>query len=227
MVRTRVPTLSYAPDNAGLKVEEFERGVRLIGKAEPASGIEKVIEIHLSPHRAAVAVQHELHNHEDHSLKLAPWAITMLRLGGTAILPQPVGNADAHGLLHNRILALWPYTRINDSRLILRDDFIHIRAHPEPSHFKIGYFNSSGWLAYWNDGSLFKKTFESASRDTYPDGGCNTEVYCDNNVIELESLGELTIIEPGCSVFFKETWELFDTLEQPFLFESVLQIGTP
>jgi hypothetical protein len=52
---------------------------------------------------------------------------------------------------------------------------------------------------------------------TYPDSGSNAEVYCDNNVIELETLGPLGRLAPGQSVLHTETWEFFDSLEQPFI----------
>ena len=208
---------TYTPDNDGLKVEEFQGGVRLTGQAEPASGIVKMIEIQLAPERAVVRLQHELRNTGLQEVELASWALTMLRPGGTAILPQPAGNVDRTGLLHNRILALWPYTQINDPRLELHDDFILIHATARPPHAKIGYYNPFGWLAYWLEGVLFRKTFDVSANATYPDSGCNTEVYCDNNVIELETLGQLGRLEPGKSFFHMETWEFFDSLDQSFI----------
>ena len=216
---------TYTPDNDGLKVEEFQGGVRLIGQPEPATGIGKMIELSLSPDRAAVTLHHELCNNGHRSVDLAPWTLTMLRLGGTAILPQPTGNANAHGLLNNRILTLWPYTHINDPRLILRDDFILIHAASNLPPVKIGYYNPSGWLAYWLDGILFRKTTDIIAGATYPDSGCNAEIYCDNNVIELESLGALITLKPGDSVLFTEAWELYDKLEQSFLPEGDVLVG--
>ena len=208
---------SYAPDNDGLTVEESQDGVRLTGGIEPATGMVKMIEIRLSPDRAAVTMLHELRKTGSLSVEYSPWALTMLRLGGTAILPQPVGSTDADGLLPNRILALWPYTRINDPRLDLRDDHILIHAAAGRPPLKIGYYDPSGWLAYWLDGVLFRKTFDIIAGATYPDGGCNAEIYCDDNVIDLESLGALTTLAQGHSVIFSEVWELFDKPEQPFL----------
>ena len=210
-------TRTYTPDNDGIKVEEFKNGVCLIGQSEPVTGISKMIEIRLSPDRAAVTLHHELRNEGPHSVNIAPWALTMLRLGGTAILPQPSGNTDEQGFLNNRILALWPYTHIKDPRLILRDDFILVHSTPSLTPIKIGYYNPSGWLAYWIDGILFRKTFDIFANATYPDSGCNAEIYCDSNVIELESLGALIALKPGDSVLFMETWELYDKLEQSFL----------
>jgi hypothetical protein len=208
---------TYTPDNYGLKVKEFPGGVRLTGLPEPATGIVKMIEIRLSPDRAEVTLQHELRNAGLRPVVLAPWALTMLRLGGTAILPQPAGNVDAYGLLHNRILVLWPYTQINDPRLILHDDFLLIHATTSPLHAKIGYYNPFGWMTYWLEGVLFRKRFGVSPNANYPDRGCNAEIYCDNNVIELETLGQLGRLEPGKSFFHTETWEFFDSLEQPFI----------
>jgi len=208
---------TYAPDNEALKVDEFQGGVRLTGQAEPATGMVKIIEIWFSPERAAVILRHELRNTGSRPVDLAPWALTMLRLGGTAILPQPVGRTDVEELLHHRILAVWPYTQINDPRLILHDDFILIHAAAGPAHAKIGYYNPFGWIAYWLEEVLFRKTFEVTLNATYPDSGCNSEIYIDNNVIELETLGPLGRLEPGNSFSHTEKWELFETLEQSFI----------
>ncbi|HEX7393838.1 MAG TPA: hypothetical protein VF313_02835, partial [Anaerolineaceae bacterium] len=136
---------TYIPDNEGLSIEELTDGVRLNGSTEKGTGITKAIEIHLSSDRAAVTLKHTLRNDNLWQVELAPWALTMFRLGGTVILPQPVGNSDRYGMRNNRILALWPYTHINDPRLVLRDEFILIHATPSPSPFKIGYYNPHGW----------------------------------------------------------------------------------
>jgi hypothetical protein len=85
-------------------VEKSEGGVRLIQKDE--SGIAKSVEIQLSPDMAAVTLVHRISNSGPMAINLSPWAITMLRLGGTVILPQPVGNVDPQGLLNNRIMAI-------------------------------------------------------------------------------------------------------------------------
>jgi len=214
---------TYIPDNAGLTVDDLPDGLRLNGPTEPGTGIAKTIEIHLAEKRATATVVQTLRNDGLWAVELAPWALTMLRLGGTAIFPQPVGNADPHGLLNNRILSIWPYTRINDPRLALRDDFILIRANPSLPPVKIGYYNPHGWSAYWLDGVLFRKTFDLHPGATYPDNGCNTETYCNHLFIELESLGPLTRLAPGQSVTLTETWEAFASLEQDFLPEAIRQ----
>ena len=212
---------SYIPDHDGLTTEDLPDGLRLRRPTEPGSGIAKTIDIHLTQGRAAATLVHTLRNDGLWEVELAPWAVTMFRLNGTVILPQPVG--DPKGLLHNRILSIWPYTQLNDPRLMLRDDYILIRATASLPALKIGYYNPHGWSAYWWNGVLFRKTFNAqpasweASGITYPDAGCNTECYCSDQCVELETLNPLGKLAPGSSVTLTETWELFPSLDQPFL----------
>lgn len=215
---------TYIPDNDGVSVEELTDGVRLNGPIQVGTGITKVIEIHLSAEHTAVTLKHFLRNDSQGVLELAPWALTMFRLGGTVILPQPLANTDQKGLLNNRILALWPYTHINDPRLVLRDDFILIHAIPSPSPFKIGYYNPHGWMAYWLNGILFRKTFDISSGVAYPDSGCNTESFCNDGFVELESLGALVRLEAGGVVNLTETWELYSGLNVPFLSDEITKV---
>ncbi len=215
---------TYIPDNDGVSIEELTDGVRLLGSTEIETGITKVIEIHLSVDQAAVTLKHTLRNESQGQVELAPWALTMFRLGGTVILPQPIGNADQNGMLNNRILALWPYTHINDPRLVLRDDFILIHSVPSPSPFKIGYYNPHRWMAYWLNGILFRKTFDISSGAAYPDGGCNTESFCNDHFTELESLGSLVKLEAGEAANLTETWELFPGLDVPFLSDEICEV---
>jgi hypothetical protein len=206
---------TYCPDDEGLVVEKMQDGVKLIQRTQV--GIDKSVEIRLSPDLPAVTLTHRISNSGLEAVNLAPWALTMFRLGGTAVLPQPEGNADPDGLLNNRVMAIWPYTRINDPRLVLRDDYILLNAKPDLPPVKIGYFNPSGWMAYWLDGTLFRKSFDVQPGEKYPDGGCNAEVFCSDKFVELESLGPLTAMEPGSGVTLIETWELFDTLDVQFI----------
>ena len=214
---------TYMPDNEGLDLEELVDGLRLNGPIDPISGIKKTIEIHLSSDRAAVTLNHTLLNKGSSAIEIAPWALTMFRLGGTVVLPQPIGNKDPAGLQNNRIISLWPYTHINDPRLVLRDDFILIKAATGIAPLKLGYFNPHGWMAYWIDGILFRKTFSSTPGNAYPDGGCNTESYCNDQFVELESLGAFVQLNPGSIAQLIETWELYPRLEAPFLTKSMIQ----
>jgi hypothetical protein len=211
---------SYIGDHFGLEVNKLPNGVELIGQSEPYTGVRKSLKIELLANLSAFRLTHTIQNEAEVSIRLAPWAITMFRQGGTAILPQPTDPVDKHSLLPNRFLELWPYTRINDDRLVLRDDYILVRARPELPPLKVGYLNTAGWLAYWLDGVLFRKSFDALPKETYPDGGCNAEVYCGDRFIELESLAPLAWISPGETVVHRETWEM----NVPFLPPDIIDL---
>lgn len=212
---------TYAPDTGEMTITDLPGGVILETQTEPGTGIRKRIEIRLAAEKPSATLRHTLINDGLWPVELAPWAITQFRLGGTVILPMPVGNVDAAGLLPNRQISFWPYTRLNDPRLSLRDDYVIFKADALPP-FKMGYFNPHGWLAYWLDGVLFRKTFEVHTGSPHPDNNCNAEIYCGDQFVELESLAPLTILNPGATVDHVETWDVFDGMKS--LPEDVQQI---
>jgi hypothetical protein len=211
------PEKTYVPDRTGLSVREIPRGVELTGASETVSGVRKSVRIELEPGAARVRLYQTIVNEGSIPLTFAPWGITQFCLGGTVLLPQPVGNTDPQGFLPNRLLVFWPYTSVHDDRLGLRDDFILIRAIAALPPMKVGYANRAGWLAYWSNGILFRKSFEMLASAVYPDGGCNAEVYCGDRFVELESLGVLGLVAPGQEVHLNETWELYPGLDVPFV----------
>ena len=216
------PEKTYIPDQNGLDVTRIPGGVELTGVKEAGSGVRKKVRIELNEKEPVVRITHVITNENPQPITFAPWAITMFRQGGTVILPQPVGNADAHGLLHNRILVLWPYTRLSDPRLSLGDDYILLNAAPSMPPVKFGYMNTAGWLAYWLDGILFRKTFASyIMGEAYADGGCNAETYCNDRFVELESVGPLAEVEPGGEAQLVESWELYPGISVPFIPEKL------
>jgi hypothetical protein len=202
---------TYIPDMGGLEITDLSLGVRLETQPEPGTRIRKQIEIQLAEGKPSVTLTHTLVNDGLWPVQLAPWAITQFRLGGTVILPMPTGNVDAAGLLPNRQLAFWPYSHIKDPRLDLGDAYVLFKAEALPP-FKMGYLNPHGWMAYWMDGVLFRKTFEVHAGQTHPDNNCNTEIFCNAYFVELESLAPLTLLAPGESVSHVEVWEVFDDL---------------
>lgn len=204
---------TYVPDAGEMAITNLPDGVILETQTEPHTGIRKRIEIHLAADRPSVTLAHTLANDGLWPVELAPWAITQFRLGGTVVLPMQVGNVDPAGLLHNRQFSLWPYTHFNDPRVIWGDNFIVFKADAALPPFKIGYFNPHGWLAYWIDGVLFRKTFAVHPGLHHPDNNCNAEIYCNDLFVELESLAPLKILNPGDSMIHVETWDLFEEVD--------------
>jgi hypothetical protein len=208
---------TYVPDDEGLRVEEIENGARMRLKADPHSHITKTIELRLDPEQAAATVQHTLFNEGLWPVQLAAWGITQLAPGGVAILPQTTFPLDESALLPNRQLILWPYTKWQDKRLELHDDYILVRSQPgNEARFKIGYLNrsrspdSAAWAGHLGQGVFFCKRYRSQPEQPYPDMGCNTEAFTDEGSLELETLSPLTELAPGGSLTHTERWEIYD-----------------
>jgi hypothetical protein len=199
---------TYVPDGDGLRVTGVQDGVRLTHD-EPRTGIRKELAVTLHPNEARVRLDHRLTNTGLWPVELAVWAITQFRLGGTAVLPTS-GPIDAEGLLPNRLLALWPYSRWDDPRFRPGEDAIEVTTEPIPQPFKLGYMNRAGRLAYRYGGITFTKRWTPQPEWPHVDFGCNAEVYANDRHIELETLGPLTRLGPGEAVTHVEEWEVSD-----------------
>lgn len=200
---------TYLPDDLPVSITPIEGGLHVVPPLEAPTGIQKSLRITLPDDSATVIIDHTLQNQGLWPVELAPWAITQLKPGGTAILPQPVGNADPDGVLANRRFALWPYTDINSPYIQWGNRFTFIHAPGEGGPLKVGYPNPAGWLAYHIDNTLFVKQAQYQPDAVYPDFGCSTECYYRWDFIELETLGPSVTLAPGESVTHRETWRLF------------------
>lgn len=202
------PPLTSAPDEGDLLVGEGAHGLRL-ERLEPQSRLRKLMEIELAEDRAALTVRHRIRNESEEAIELAPWAITILPLDGVALLPQQRGPIGESEFLPNRALVLWPYSSITDLRLELGDELVAVRAAASASPFKLGYLNRAGWAAYLRGGVVFCKRFDPQPERAHADLDSNVEVYCNDRLLELETLAPLSLLEPGAEAMHEERWELY------------------
>ena len=200
---------SYGPDNSPIKHTVTGGTIRLEQPVEPGTHIQKTIEVTLDASGAGVTLRHTLTNRGPKPFELAPWALTVMNPGGTAIVPQEPYESHDTALLPARPMVLWHYSDLSDARFKIGPKFLRLStdAGKEPPQ-KIGIGNKQGWVAYARNGLLFlKKTTYQASK-SYPDYGCNFEVYTAGNFIEVESLGYLQTLAPGQSAEHTEHWTL-------------------
>lgn len=216
---------TYIPDDYGLQVQELEDGVRLLQPAEGPTSIQKTLEIHLHPNEAAVTLHHRLENTGLWPVELAPWAITQLQHGGVAIVPQQRPDDPRNLLLPDRLLAIWSYTVLADPRLHLADDYVLVDGNAAQPPCKVGLLNKRGWAGYLNHGVLLLKRFSLRFDGALPDYGVNTEVYVDHRFIELETLGPMTMLQPGQWVGHTETWELISGIDVPQTLDGVRELA--
>jgi len=202
---------TYVPDDEPVEIVSTKSGLSVIQPIEVETGIEKSLQISLVEDKPQVIVRHTLTNRRLWSLECAPWAITQLRTGGVAILPQSRKQTD---VLPNRSLALWPYTDLSSPQVYWGNRYILVRAEMR-NPFKVGFPNPRGWLAYWLDGMLFVKRAAFDPQAEYYDFSSSSECYCNSRFLELETLAPISKLAPGESVTHTETWELYENVETP------------
>ncbi len=207
---------SYCADNAPVVLARHLDGVRLTQDTEAKTGIQKELEIFLSPTDAHVRIVHRLWNRNLWAVELSVWALTVMPPGGTAVIPLPPRMPYPEGLLPNGQLVFWPYTDATDPRWRFGRKYILLRQDPgRPAPQKLGAGVPDGWMAYARNGHLFVKTFQHLAGAAYPDLGSSAETFADEWMLELETLGPLTRVEPGSAVEHVEHWRLWRDVPVP------------
>ena len=202
---------TYALDDKPVDVIPTQNSLSVMQQVEAQTGIEKSMRISLINDKPQVIVRHTLINRGLWPVECAPWAITQVRTGGVAILPQ---SQEQTNLLPNRTLTLWPYTDLASPQVSWGNRYVLVHAQMQ-SAFKVGFPNSRGWLAYWLDGILFVKRAVFDAQAEYYDFGSSSECYCNDKFLELETLAPISRLVPGESVTHVETWELYADVEYP------------
>jgi len=205
------PIRSYGLDDMEMEITQTGNNLLVRKPVEPETGIGKSLQITLADAEAKLTITHSLVNLSPGSVSCAPWAITQLRTGGVAILPQVLAQTE---LLPNRTLVLWPYADISSSQVSWGNRFILVRSEKQPP-FKVGFMNPRGWLGYWLDGTLFYKRSIFKEGGDYVDFGSSSECYCNQQFIELETLGPMVTLAVGESVTHTELWGFQDNVEYP------------
>jgi hypothetical protein len=207
---------TYSPDNQPVMTEQTAEGVRLQPPPETDTGIQKDWLVWLSPKQAHVRIRHRLTNTGLWPVPLAPWAITVMAPGGIGILPLPPRRPHAESLLPTSRLAIWSYTDMSDPRWHWGEKYILLRQDPQRAKpQKLGIFGTEGWAAYCRGNHLFLKTFTHQPGVEYPDHGVSAEMFTNGDILEVETLGPLSRLDPGQSVEHWENWFLFDSISAP------------
>jgi hypothetical protein len=208
---------TYYPDNVCVVVSRHGNATRFTAPSEelpPGTRLQKELEIELAETGSQVRITHRVTNHDVHSTTLAPWSPTMMRVGGRTILPlSPRIAMDKDHYLPVGVFGIWSFTDFTDPRWVLGTSYIQLQQQANPSgRFKEqmgGIYNSAGWGAYFRQGQLFVKRATVITGASYPDFGCNFEVFTNPDFIELETLGPLIELRPGEMVEHVERWWLF------------------
>ncbi len=213
-------TRTYALDNR--PIEHRSDGllsVHVVQAPDVEFGIRKEIRLTLATAGSRVRVDHRITNVGERATELAPWALTVMATGGLEIIPLPPKRPHPGPPKNARspkdyaadlTMVLWPFFDFTDRRWTLGQRYITLRQDSRArGPTKIGLAHRGGWVAYLNGGTLFVKRFVYQDGAAYPDGGVNFETFTNADMLEIESLGPVTRLEPSQSVDLFEEWELF------------------
>lgn len=200
---------TYALDNDPVPYV-FDGGRLTLTTQEPVNRLEKTVAVSVDASAPCVRVEHGLTNRGPWAIELAPWALSVMAQGGRAIFPQEEFRPHPDVLTPARPMVLWPFADMSDPRWTWGRRYVQLRQDPAASATKqkVGFLNTKGWAAYILNGEAFIKRYPYVPGASYPDFGCNTETYTDPDMLEVETLGPLTRLEPGQSVDHVETWML-------------------
>lgn len=207
---------SYAPDNDPPEFHEDGLSLRITPPPEAHLGIQKALTLTLHPSAPLLTIEHTLTNIGYWTIELAPWALTICATGGTAVVPLPPKGTHPEALLPNGSLALWPYTDLSDPRWHFGSRYLLLRQDPtRNAPQKLGVYAPDGWAAYAAHGMALIKLFAVDHQARYPDFGSTVELFVNQEMLELETLGPLTPLAPGASVTHTEHWYVADGIAPP------------
>jgi len=212
-------TRTYFPDNRPVKFEKLgDNKVRLTPPPESEYGVQKEMTVGLDAKGTGVSITLKVTNVGPLVTELAPWAPAVMAPGGIEVIPQPPHrnhpmhpkNAKSPACFApSQELVLWPYFDFTDSRWTFGSKYIFLRQDCKKGPTKIGLAHRQGWVGYLNQGNLFVKRIPYVEGATYPDMGTSYQTFSNEDMLEMETVGVLTRLEPGASADLCERWQLF------------------
>jgi len=215
------PVATWTPDNVPIEIIPTPTGLVARAPVEPLTMLQKEIEVSMAPSGTEVTVSHRITNHSLFSVEFAPWVLTMMAPGGTAITGFPPRGRHPINLEATNPLVMWAYTNLADKRWTFTKKYLALHQDPNNSEAqKLGTFNRDTWAVYLLNGEAFVKRATADPAKTYTDFGCSFETFTNNEFLEIETLGPLTKVSPGQTVTQVEHWSLHRDVRVPALIDD-------
>lgn len=208
---------TYYPDNGLAEVSRSnDNTITFRAPVESGNGLQKEMVLTPAQNQASIQVIHRITNRGKKPVRLSPWAVSVMNLHGTAVVPLPPFGSHDNFLAPVSNLVLWAYTDLTDPRWTIGSKYVLLRQDAGAgTPQKVGLRVSQGWSAYVLDEVLFVKTFADQAEAEYPDLNSNVEIYTDARFLEVETLGPLASLAPGEAATQTETWFLVPGIPTP------------
>lgn len=198
---------TYNPDIESVKYEVSGNAVKFIQVPQTANGIQISFEIIMDEDLPSMTIKHYGKNITDAVKNFALWPITVMAKGGVEIIPL---NTNDAGLLPNRNITFWSYSKINDKRLNITDKYITLKQDPTNTDaFKIGTDCNAGLGYYVLGNTVFSKEYTHVLGGNYVDCGASYESYTNETILEFETLSELKSVKPNEQIEHIEKFNLY------------------
>lgn len=211
-------TRTYFPDNRPVAwTQTGPLSVTLTPPPEVEYGVQKEMRLALDPSGSRVRVALQVTNVGTAPTALAPWGPTVMAPGGVEVIPLPAKSPHPGPTTNarspadyapNQELILWPYFDFTDPRWTFGRRYLLLRQDGTRGPTKIGLAHRMGWVGYVNQGFLFVKRFDYREGAVYPDRGTRYQTFSNQDMLEMETCGELVTLRPGESTELLEGWEL-------------------
>jgi len=182
-----------------------EAGVDLLQSMDLKRPIEKELKLRFMED-GRIEVTNIIRNIGDKPMDTAAWGVNTLT-GGRAEIDFTESDAVVSGQ-PGRYVSLWGATNVGDERVKWTKHHLSAQHKDIPDYFKVGLYTKSGKAFYYNKGQKFTLEFGTKDFGSYPDNGCNFEMWMHSKCMELESLGRVTHLLKGESATHIEYWTM-------------------
>ena len=198
---------TYYPDCQSVDYEINGNTAIFTPPQQTENGLALSFEITMEENSNQMTVLHKGKNISDVPKEFALWALSVMTTGGVEIIPL---NTKDTGLLPNRRVVLWPYSKALDSRFYLGEKYITLKQDTNATcPFKLGTDCEAGIGYYSLDDVVFCKRYNHDTSALYPDGGVSYETYTNESFLEFETLGALKTVAPDEVVTHEEIFALY------------------
>ena len=197
----------YAPDNEPCEVTQEGEALTLTAAKDDSSGLRRALTIRPAGAKGTFEIVHRLTNH---SPMLAPggvWALTCAAPRGRMLVPweDPDRGWSTPLVRYWRRWAGGAGTTQIESKQWrpMQDVFV---VEPTGETGKVGLESRSGLVALLREDATFVKAARRIPEATYPDGGCNVEMYTCQHFLEMETLSPAAMLAEGEALEHVERW---------------------
>lgn len=203
---------TYQNDTAAVSYCIIGNHVTVTQAVEQKTGMLKEMEVWFGED-GGINVLHRLTNKGMWSVKTGIWALSMMAPNGVLVIPQSTKDT---GLLPNRTLTLWNYSRLNDSRLSFLENYIMLSQDIcNTNRFKLGLPNYMGYAAYFVNSQMMLIEHQHHEDAIYEDKNSSLEAFVNSLFLELETLGATSDVQPEQTIEHFERWYLFNNVNMP------------